>query len=133
MREKVHIDLSKLHETSRQHVFARPHDTRRARSTRCREAQMRLSRLVKIWWVQKRGGRRERLAWVGAGRRAQHWRPPRHSSSMHFLDPRARRQDVLDPIRRSLLGHGRQVGRRPLERRRQLDLGREERRALTTL
>ena len=37
---------------------------------------MRLSRLVKIWWVQKGGGRRERLAWVGAARRARHWRPP---------------------------------------------------------
>ena len=96
---------------------------------------MRLSRLVKIWWVQKGGGRRERLAWVGAGRRAQHWRPPPEALVlyMHFFDPRARRQDVLDAIRRSLLGHGRQVGRRPLERRRQLDLGREERRALTTL
>ena len=39
---------------------------------------MRLSRLVKIWWVQKGGGRRERLAWVGAGMRAQHWRPSSH-------------------------------------------------------
>ena len=42
-----------------------------------------------------------------------------------FAPPRqARRQQVLHAVRRPLLGHGRQVGRRPLERRRNLDLRR---------
>lgn len=59
-------------------MFARDQTTHVARSPRGAEAQMRLSRLVKIWWVQKGGGRRERLAWVGAGMRAQHWRPSSH-------------------------------------------------------
>jgi len=73
---------SKLHDVSSTCSIARPDHTRRQvpPHTRSRgaEAQMRLSRLVKIWWVQKGGGRRERLAWVGAGRRAQHRRPSSH-------------------------------------------------------
>ena len=68
---------SKLHDVSSTcFCETRPH-TSPGPDTRA-EAQMRLSRLVKIWWVQKGGGRRERLAWVGAGRRARHWRHPRH-------------------------------------------------------
>ena len=71
---------SKLHDVSSTCSELRDQTTHVARSphTRGAEAQMRLSRLVKIWWVQKGGGRRERLAWVGAGRRAQHRRPSSH-------------------------------------------------------